>query len=404
MKNDNYKIELESYKLTAEAANKLADKFIENNSIEIADLDFFENEQRVCEFKNRLKNSEEIDTLFRSVVTADMESDTNNLLRKIDIVETKSNSRRRLRRIIASAVVAAAVFAISFIIIHESNDDLTLIANNLEMQNSGNSNLRVPILINSKSETIELDGSARRLYEDSVNIDVVDNGISYATRDNINRGSGYNTIVVPAMNRYQVTLADGTIVTVAANSKLKYPVSFTGDSREVYLEGEAYFDVVKSDDKPFIVNTNESYVKVFGTQFNVNARVDSITKTILVEGSVGVGLKGSDKPIKITPNSLISLNNSSGSYVKSEVDPLKYLSWMSNYFEMIDWDINQLINELENWYNIDLRCDVKQFEDVKFNMSIKRENDIIRTITAIKLAVPIIVTIKEGGVYEIKRK
>jgi len=97
---------------------------------------------------------------------------------------------------------------------------------------------------------------------------------------------GWNTLFVPTGKDYKVELSDGTIVHLNAFSRLRFPFSFDGKTREVYLEGEAYFDVATRADQPFIVHTAATSVKVLGTSFNVNAYADSLITTSLLSGSV----------------------------------------------------------------------------------------------------------------------
>lgn len=97
---------------------------------------------------------------------------------------------------------------------------------------------------------------------------------------------GWNTLFVPTGKDYKVVLSDGSIVHLNAFSRLRFPFSFDGKTREVYLEGEAYFDIAANASQPFIVHTAETSVRVLGTSFNVNAYSDSLVVTSLVEGSV----------------------------------------------------------------------------------------------------------------------
>ena len=102
-----------------------------------------------------------------------------------------------------------------------------------------------------------------------------------------------NTIKVPAGQRANLTLPDGTNVWLNARSEMRYPAVFTGNKREITLDGEAYFEVTHNEDKPFVVQTNKCNVEVLGTKFNVEAYSDSEDFcTSLMEGSVRVSDKG----------------------------------------------------------------------------------------------------------------
>ncbi|MEM6541778.1 MAG: FecR family protein [Bacteroidota bacterium] len=100
----------------------------------------------------------------------------------------------------------------------------------------------------------------------------------------------YNTLTVPYGKRFDVVLSDGTIVYMNSGTELKYPVSFLNEgNREIFVQGEAYFDVASDAARPFIVNAEELNVEVLGTEFNVLAYPeDGVTDVVLVEGSVGM--------------------------------------------------------------------------------------------------------------------
>lgn len=130
------------------------------------------------------------------------------------------------------------------------------------------------------------------------------------TTKNIQPEIALNTIKVPAGQRVEVTLSDGTHIWLNARSEFSYPVSFNGDTREVLLKGEAFFDVAKNKNKKFIVNTGRCEVEVLGTQFNVEAYNENEFSTALIRGSVKVTDKSQpDESVVLEPNNTVSLNN-----------------------------------------------------------------------------------------------
>ena len=124
-------------------------------------------------------------------------------------------------------------------------------------------------------------------------------------------GEAMNTITVPAGQRANLTLADGTNVWLNARSEMRYPAVFTGNKREITLDGEAYFEVTHNEDKPFVVQTNKCNVEVLGTKFNVEAYSDSEDFcTSLMEGSVRVSDKRNpSETLVLAPNQQVSLIN-----------------------------------------------------------------------------------------------
>lgn len=120
-----------------------------------------------------------------------------------------------------------------------------------------------------------------------------------------------NTLYVPAGQRLKITLADGTDVWLNAQTKLTYPVIFTGEERRVILDGEAYFDVAKDETKPFIVSTHDIELKVLGTEFNVYSySSEDYSQTSLINGSLEVYLKDQQsKAVKLKPNDQVTISN-----------------------------------------------------------------------------------------------
>ncbi|MBP3518064.1 MAG: FecR domain-containing protein [Parabacteroides sp.] len=122
-----------------------------------------------------------------------------------------------------------------------------------------------------------------------------------------------NTITVPAGQRVNLTLPDGTNVWLNARSELRYPAAFTGNKREITLDGEAYFEVTRNEGKPFVVRTDKCNVEVLGTKFNVEAYGDSDDFcTSLMEGAVKiVNRSASSVPVVLKPNQEARLQNGS---------------------------------------------------------------------------------------------
>ncbi len=177
----------------------------------------------------------------------------------------------------------------------------------------------------------------------------------------------YNTINTPKGGEYRIVLPDGTKVWLNAASSLRYPVSFTGDKREVELMGEAYFEVTKAKMRragqyistPFIVKTKTQSVEVLGTHFNINAYDDEGTaKTTLLEGSVKVSLTTSvhrETPYRILkPNEQAAVRSQGGGIQVSGVDPAHAIAWKNGYFAFDNDNITEVMNTIARWYDIDV--------------------------------------------------
>lgn len=172
----------------------------------------------------------------------------------------------------------------------------------------------------------------------------------------------------------KVILADGTQVWLNSGSKLDYILDEKGSARKVYLTGEAYFDVKKDENKPFLVETKNYTVKVYGTRFNVNSyETDKTSETILEEGSISVLFKNKEE-IEIHPGQRFLLNNGN-KYSITQVDTDLYSCWKDNVLRINNERLENLVVRLERWYGVDIKVDdFEQVKDLKYTLSIKTES------------------------------
>lgn len=159
-----------------------------------------------------------------------------------------------------------------------------------------------------------------------------------------------NKLVVPYGKRSQITLADGSKVWLNSGSVLEFPSTFAGNTRSVNLTGEMYVDVTKDPNKPFLVNTPDLQIKVYGTQFNISAyQDDSAQSVVLVSGSVSVK-SNTSKETYLSPNEMLVYSNQG--MEKREVDINKFISWKEGYIMLEDTPIDDVLKHLERYYNL----------------------------------------------------
>lgn len=193
----------------------------------------------------------------------------------------------------------------------------------------------------------------------------------------------YNILSVPNGGEYQVILADGTHVHLNAASELKYPVFFSGDKREVFLKGEAFFDVAKDSEHPFIVKVGPMHVKVLGTRFNINAyRTDGIYETTLTEGKVEVSNQMTTKRVVLSPNQQAQLKD--GQLSVREVDASLYTSWINGKFYFEKEFLSEITAQLERWYDIHFFFTREALKQEKFTGVILKDYTIEQILTIIE--------------------
>lgn len=195
------------------------------------------------------------------------------------------------------------------------------------------------------------------------------------TSQNNQLSSLYNTIEVPNGERSQILLYDGTRVWLNSGTKFKYPVAFSRNTRDVYVEGEAFFDVAKDKKHPFIVNAGQLKVKVLGTRFNVCAYPeDGEYYTTLEEGSVNASNINNGEQVTLNPGEQVVLNRKSDGLKYQKVNTELYTSWKENLLKFDDATFDEVIKKMERWYDIKITVDPSVNTKERFTMTIKTES------------------------------
>ncbi len=188
-----------------------------------------------------------------------------------------------------------------------------------------------------------------------------------------------NTIVTPKGGQYRVQLSDGTEVMLNADSKLEFPVGFTGHQRRVKLTGEAYFAVSKNKAKPFIVSAAGQEVQVLGTKFNIsNYTEDSGPVTTLTEGSVKVSTSSAMAILKPGQQSRAVATGIS----VADVDPDTYNAWRNGEFVFENTPLDVIMHKLSRWYNFEI--DYSKLPQKSLYMRISSQvnlSDVLNVIT-----------------------
>tara|TARA_R110002050_G_scaffold161882_6_gene291719 strand:+ start:24747 stop:25892 length:1146 start_codon:yes stop_codon:yes gene_type:complete len=170
----------------------------------------------------------------------------------------------------------------------------------------------------------------------------------------------YSTLTVPYGKTFEVALSDGTYVHLNSGSSLRYPIQFIeGMKRQVFVQGEAFFDVAKDSLHPFLVSAAELNVRVLGTTFNVSAyKEDEVTEVVLVEGSVSLfSNSNGDDPIKNTmmePGYKASFEKIQEGIKLTPVTTDVYTSWRQGELAFRNMTLENILKKLERHYNINI--------------------------------------------------
>ena len=207
----------------------------------------------------------------------------------------------------------------------------------------------------------------------------------------------YNTVTVPRGGEYKLVLADGTIVWLNSDSHIRYPVTFSGNTRQVELEGEAYFEVAKDVEKPFIVRMNEYNVRVTGTQFNVRNYLNESLATTLVEGGVQIERKG--KVDRLRPGQQAVLENNEIRIRVVNVE--EQVAWKHGAFGFTQCRLENIMEELARWYDVDVFYMNQQVKDYHFSAWFKRSSSINEVINILEKTKKISLDLK-GRILTVK--
>lgn len=215
------------------------------------------------------------------------------------------------------------------------------------------------VLTLAGGKTIVLDDSTHGTIGQQGNTVILNNSgqLVYNTSSGNVSEVFYNTLTTQKGNQYHLTLPDGTRVWLNAVSSITFPTAFAGKERRVAISGEAYFEVAKNQQKPFIVQQADVTVEVLGTSFDVNGYGDdSALKTTLVEGKIRVGRAGLASVLQPGQQAVIG-KTTGGISVDPDPDMEAVLAWKNGDFAFKDADIGSIMRQVERWYDVDVVYD-----------------------------------------------
>lgn len=177
-----------------------------------------------------------------------------------------------------------------------------------------------------------------------------------------------------AIIRYE--LPDKSIVWLNSGSKLRYPIKFKGDKREVELEGEGYFEVKADKEHPFYVNTSTGLkTYVYGTHFNVSAYSnDDYVETVLEEGKVNVIIPNSGNEIKLEPGQGLLYNETTKKTSKSEIDVYEKTAWKDGKLIFRNTSLEDVLKKLSRHFNVQIQLNNLSGKEYKYRATFTKEN------------------------------
>ena len=252
----------------------------------------------------------------------------------------------------------------------------------------------------STGEEIRLDGKTEETVstEGSMQVRNTNDGIIYEQQDTLS-GNGrdenrFNTLKTSRGGEYSVILSDGTVVYLNSASELRYPVQFNERERVVYFSGEGDFEVAKDKKRPFHVVVDDMRIRVYGTKFNVNTFKETGVQTVLLEGSVGISVKGKQEEYRLKPSQMAEFNRKDLSVEVKDVNPESFVAWKAGFFAFDEESLEEIMNTLARWYDVEVFYVNNDLKNLHFTGHLKRYDQITTILKAIESAVNVKFSVK----------
>lgn len=342
-------------------------------------------EQEKAEFNNWYNSFDDSDLEYISDESPVLLKE--RMFKNIKIRENIPGHRKIIRLPYLRVAIAASfllfLLAGTYLLLNKSNDKLTV--KNVQKDRPPGTNKAVLTLANGSKVSLNDATKGKLIQQTGITITkAVDGQIIYKVSDDLTSSKlTYNTIETPRGGQIKVILSDGTKVWLNAASSIKFPISFSGNERNVTLEGEAYFEVAHNAAKPFNVYASGTQIHVLGTHFDINAYKDEDTvKTTLMQGSVKLTYNHTSALLR--PGQQGSIKENGTGFNVAAVDTSFVMAWKNEIFEFNNTDLHSLMRQLSRWYNIDVVYENGVPNDV-FVGSIGRKSSLSKVLKILEL-------------------
>jgi ferric-dicitrate binding protein FerR (iron transport regulator) len=292
-----------------------------------------------------------------------------------------TGGRRRAYRVVARAAASAAVVAGLLLAYYPRERD---VARPAIVPGTARAELR---LASGEVVSLEAHGVDDRWQGEGILLenDTSSGRLRYSvTGDDAPAAPRHNTLHVPKGGEYQLELPDGTLVWLNSISSIRFPERFAAASREVYLQGEAYFTVARDDRRPFRVHAGEQVITVTGTSFNVSAYDDdAIWRVTLVEGSIRA--RDGGREVVLEPSEQYVLDRRTGARSVEVVNSALYTSWVEGRFYFRAFTFDELVKKLERWYDFRMIYTDETIKNRRFTGFVNKHESIERMLTLLEM-------------------
>lgn len=299
----------------------------------------------------------------------------------------------------AAALIAITLISVAIVKVL-TNSDTSMLKSEVVVIKKDNR----AVLTLTSGEKVLLDKNTTQKIESETGVTINMEGgqIKYNTDKLNSTQEKYNEVYVPNSGEFYLVLEDGTKVWINAETKLKYPTSFVGKTRTVYLEGEAYFEVAKDTLHPFRVVTPKNEVTVLGTSFDICAYEDQeYTFVTLSTGKVAVNSTVTGKKAILLPGEQVLISNNDGQMVTRNVDASLYSGWKDGKLIFESNSLKDIFNRLTKYYDVTVDWQNETLKNLTFTGEIRKYETIDEVLRFLEKAGNVKFNVR-GNIIEVK--
>lgn len=326
------------------------------------------------------------------------------ILRQIEKKQETGGKIRLLANILKYAAVAILFFSIGALLFYkQDNFNPQFYSQQLTEPISGNE----AKLIRPDGESIVIEEQKSIIeYQNSGQV-IVNNNVLKVSNPVKKGVSKLNQLIIPYGKTSEILLSDGTKVYLNAGSRLVYPELFTDKNREVFLVGEAFFEVKHDSEHPFVVQTTDIRVRVLGTKFNISAYPsDNIIETVLTDGKVRLEQNSSglfSETTDMITNQLATFSKSGREVKLTMIDPDNYTLWKDGLCKFESTDLSRIVKKLERFYNIRFTYRDPLLSTIKISGKLELSENKDEIINRLAIAASVKINAKGENYYEINK-
>jgi len=350
---------------------------------------------------------EEAAFLLRSITLKEKEDTGDEMQQLWNRIEARTSDKKRNVFRLSYWIAAASILVVlglSGVIYFHIAPTKNAPINYLAIAKVEPKNKEVKLIFSDQSEEVINSKNIEIKYDKNGEIEVnSENQLTHKFTESKSDEQQLNQLVVPSGRRTSLTLSDGTKLWLNSGSRTIFPVVFKKETREIFIEGEAYLEVAHDQSRPFIVVTNKIQVKVLGTKFNISAYPDDMSNSVvLVEGRVQALVNS--KKVIMKPNQLLTFEKNTGTTALNETDVLPFISWKDGWMYCDKEKLESISTRLSKFYNVKIEFGDQQASELTLTGKLDLKTECVDIFNAISSIAPITYEIRNDVIVIFYRK